>query len=50
MALRLTETYYAPCSCNVDCPCTFGELEGDRDWFSSVAILDVRDGAVDVPM
>jgi hypothetical protein len=47
MAWRLSGTYYAPCSCNVGCPCVFGELEADRGWCSAAAVLDVRSGDVD---
>ena len=47
MAWRLTGTYYLPCSCNVGCPCEFGEMEGDRGWCSAAIVLDVRSGEVD---
>jgi hypothetical protein len=47
MAWRLTGTYYAPCSCDVGCPCTFGELIGDRGWCSAAIIMDIRSGDVD---
>jgi hypothetical protein len=47
MAWRLTGTYYAPCSCDVGCPCNFGELEADRGWCSAAFIMDVRGGEVD---
>jgi hypothetical protein len=47
MAWRITGTYYAPCSCNVGCPCTFGELEGDRGWCSAAAIFNIRSGEID---
>jgi hypothetical protein len=29
MAWRIIGTYYAPCSCNVGCPCILGEMQGD---------------------
>ncbi len=29
MAWRITGTYYAPCSCNVGCPCILGEMQGN---------------------
>ena len=47
MAWRVTGTYYAPCSCDVGCPCTWGELEGDRGWCSAAAVFDIRSGEVD---
>jgi hypothetical protein len=47
MAWRLTGTYYAPCSCDVGCPCNFGELEADRGWCSGAFLMDVRGGEVD---
>ncbi len=47
MAWRLTGTYYAPCSCDVGCPCNFGELEADRGWCSGAFVFDVRSGEVD---
>jgi hypothetical protein len=47
MTWRLTGTYYLPCSCNVGCPCNFGELEADRDWCSAALALDIRNGDVD---
>jgi hypothetical protein len=47
MAWRLTGTYYLPCSCNVGCPCEFGELEADRGWCSAALVFDVRSGEVD---
>jgi hypothetical protein len=46
MAWRLTGTYYAPCSCDVGCPCNFGELEGDRGWCSGALVFDIRSGEV----
>ncbi len=47
MAWRLTGTYYAPCSCNVGCPCLLGEMEGDRGWCSGSLVFDIRAGNVD---
>jgi hypothetical protein len=47
MAWRITGTYYAPCSCDVGCPCVFGELEGDRGWCSGALVFDIRSGEVD---
>jgi hypothetical protein len=47
MAWRLTGTYYLPCSCNVGCPCEFGEMEGDQGWCSGALVFDVRSGEVD---
>ncbi len=47
MAWRLTGTYYAPCSCNVGCPCTLGEMEGDRGWCSGSLVFDIQGGNVD---
>ena len=47
MAWRITGTYYAPCSCNVGCPCTLGELEADRGWCSGTLVFDIQGGNVD---
>jgi hypothetical protein len=47
MAWRMTGTYYLPCSCNVGCPCDFGEMEADRGWCSAALIFDIRNGEVD---
>ncbi len=47
MAWRITGTYYAPCSCNVGCPCILGEMEGDRGWCSGALIFDIQGGNVD---
>jgi hypothetical protein len=47
MAWHISGDYYAPCSCNVGCPCIFGELEADRGWCSGVLALNVRAGEVD---
>jgi hypothetical protein len=47
MAWRITGTYYMPCSCDVGCPCDFGELEGDRGWCSAALVFDIRSGEVD---
>jgi hypothetical protein len=47
MAWRMTGTYYLPCSCNVGCPCDFGELEADRGWCSAALVFDIRSGEVD---
>ena len=46
MAWRLAGTYYAPCSCDVGCPCNFGEMEADRGWCSGALTFDVRSGEV----
>jgi hypothetical protein len=46
MAWRITGTYYAPCSCNVGCPCTLGEMEGDRGWCSGSLVFDIQGGNV----
>jgi hypothetical protein len=45
----MTGTYYAPCSCNVGCPCLLGELEGDQEggWCSGVVVVDIRSGESD---
>jgi hypothetical protein len=47
MAWRITGTYYGPCSCNVGCPCTLGELEGNKGWCSHALVFDIRSGEVD---
>ncbi len=47
MAWKLTGTYYIPCSCNVGCPCNFGEMEGDRGWCSGAGVFDIRGGDID---
>jgi hypothetical protein len=49
MAWNISGTYYAPCSCNVGCPCTFGALEGDQPggWCSGALIFDITSGSVD---
>ena len=47
MAWKLSGTYYAPCSCNVGCPCTFGEMEADQGWCSGALSFDIRNGEVD---
>ena len=47
MAWRMTGTYYAPCSCEVGCPCELGELEGDQGWCSGSLAFDIRSGNVD---
>ena len=47
MAWRLTGTYYAPCTCNVGCPCLLGEMEADRGWCSGVLFFDIQGGNVD---
>ncbi len=36
-----------PCSCDVGCPCIFGEPDGDRGWCSGILALDIRSGDVD---
>lgn len=41
------ETYYAPCSCNVGCPCTLGRLEAGRGWCSGTLVFDIQGGNVD---
>jgi hypothetical protein len=46
MAWRLKGTYAAPCSCYLACPCTFGELDGDRGWCSGVVFYDITEGDV----
>jgi len=47
MAWQINGTYYAPCSCNVACPCLFGEMDGDQGWCSGVLLFDVKSGEVD---
>ena len=47
MPWRIQGTYYAPCSCNVGCPCTLGEMEGDQGWCSGTLAIDIQTGNVD---
>lgn len=47
MAWNISGTYWAPCSCNVGCPCTFGEMEGDQGWCSGSLVFDVHRGQAD---
>ncbi len=47
MAWNIKGTYWAPCSCNVGCPCTLGEMEADRAWCSGTLAFDIRGGNVD---
>lgn len=49
MPWNMTGTYYAPCSCNVGCPCLLGELEGDQEggWCSGIVVVDIEDGQSD---
>lgn len=47
MPWQISGTYYAPCSCNVGCPCTLGEMQGDRGWCSGTLAFDIRSGRVD---
>ncbi|MDQ3987294.1 MAG: DUF1326 domain-containing protein [Actinomycetota bacterium] len=44
MGYSIQGTYYAPCSCDVACPCLFGELDGDRGWCSGIIALDIKSG------
>jgi hypothetical protein len=47
MPYSIQGTYYAPCSCKVACPCSFGEEDGDQGWCSGVIMVDVRGGEAD---
>ncbi len=47
MAWRIVGTYWSPCSCNVGCPCTLGEMEADQGWCSGTLAFDIRSGNVD---
>ncbi len=49
MAWQISGTYYAPCSCNIGCPCLLGELEGDQEggWCSGLVAVDVKSGQSD---
>ena len=47
MAWEINGTYWAPCSCNVGCPCIFGELDGDQGWCSGSVVLSIESGSVD---
>ena len=47
MAWQIRGRYLAPCSCDVGCPCLFGELDADRGWCSGTVALDIQSGEVD---
>ena len=47
MPWEIRGRYLAPCSCNVGCPCLFGELDADRGWCSGTVALDIQSGEVD---
>lgn len=47
MAWSLSGIYFAPCSCDVGCPCALGEMDGDQGWCSGVLLFDIRSGEVD---
>ena len=49
MAWQIAGTYYAPCSCDVGCPCLLGETEGDQEggWCSGIIAVDVKSGHSD---
>ena len=47
MAWQMVGTYYAPCSCEVGCPCELGELEGDQGWCSGALAFEIKTGNVD---
>ncbi len=44
MAWQIAGTYWAPCSCNVGCPCALGEMEGDQGWCSGTLAFDIASG------
>lgn len=46
MAWRISGTYWAPCSCNVGCPCLLGEMKADQGWCSAALVFDIRTGQV----
>jgi hypothetical protein len=47
MAWRLAGQYYAPCSCNIGCPCLLGAPDGDQGWCSAFIVLDITSGNLD---
>lgn len=47
MSWRISGTYYAPCSCNLGCPCTMGSTVADRGWCSGCLAFDIKSGEVD---
>lgn len=44
MAWQISGTYWAPCSCNVGCPCALGETEADQGWCSGTLAFDITNG------
>jgi hypothetical protein len=47
VSYRLTGSYYAPCSCEIGCPCNFGAPEGDDGYCSAALAVDIKSGAID---
>ena len=47
MAWHISGEYFAPCSCNVGCPCILGELDGDQGWCSGMVAMNIRAGQID---
>lgn len=47
MSWQMSGQYIAPCSCNVGCPCTLGELDGDQGWCSGILACNIESGNVD---
>jgi hypothetical protein len=47
MAWQINGTYWVSCSCEVGCPCFWGELEGDDGWCSGAMAIQVDRGSVD---
>ena len=47
MSWHISGSYYAPCSCNLGCPCTMGSTKADRGWCSGCLAFHVRQGTID---
>lgn len=47
MAWQISGTYWVSCSCEVGCPCFWGEPEGDDGWCSGAMAIQVDRGSAD---